>query len=189
METATTISAVAAKTGASVLKRRGRRPVISAVGGMREGLVSHTNAVSGEPTRRNKTVQDSGGRPGCSFRGATTAAALLAQKIKKGLHAFAGFGREFEDAHAGTHGMNVAICGLLIKFDRCRQVHLGDDRDVGAVEDGRVFQRLILAFRDREKDQTKIFAEIIGGWAHQVANIFDKQKIELTQVPTLQRVL
>jgi hypothetical protein len=41
------------------------------------------------------------------------------------------------------------------------QVHLGNDRNVGGIKNGRIFKRLIFSFRDREQNHPQIFAELI----------------------------
>ena len=56
--------------------------------------------------------------------------------------------------------------------------HLCDYRHVGAVEDRGILQRLILAFRHRQQHQTKIFPQVIGGRAYQIADILDEEKVE-----------
>ena len=52
--------------------------------------------------------------------------------------------------------------GGEIEFDGFGQIHLGDDGDVGGVEDGRIFERLVFAFGDRQQDQPQILAQIVG---------------------------
>ena len=58
-----------------------------------------------------------------------------------------------------------------VKIGGLGQIHLGDERHIGAVEDGRILQRLVFAFRGREQDEAEFFAEIIAGRADEIADV------------------
>jgi hypothetical protein len=60
-------------------------------------------------------------------------------------HSLAALGRDLEDRHARTDRLDIAVGGLPIEFDGCRQIKLGDDCDIGAIEDCGILQRLVLA--------------------------------------------
>ena len=77
--------------------------------------------------------------------------------------------------------------GREIEFDGFGQVHFGDDGNVGGVEDGWIFQRLVFAFGDRKQDQAEILAQIVGGGADQIADVLDEQEIELIELPIFER--
>ena len=74
-----------------------------------------------------------------------------------------------------------------VELDGGGKVHLRNDRDVGAVKDSWVFQRLVFAFGHRDKHQPKFFAQVVGGRANQIADILDEEQIQLVEVPFLQR--
>ncbi len=76
-----------------------------------------------------------------------------------------------------------------IEFHRGGQIHLGEDGDVGRVEDSGVFQGLVFALRDGKEDQAQILAEIERGGTDEVADVLDKQKVEVVQVPAFEGVL
>ena len=57
-------------------------------------------------------------------------------------------------------------------------------RDVGAVEDGRILERLVLALGDRQQHQPQILAEVVGGRADQVADVLDEQEVERRRRPS-----
>jgi hypothetical protein len=83
------------------------------------------------------------------------------QIVEPGLHARASLGREGDGFHAGADALNVCFgCGE-IEFYGFGQVHLGDDGDVGGVEDGRVFERFVFSFGDGKKHQAEIFAQVV----------------------------
>ena len=63
------------------------------------------------------------------------------------IHADAGFCRHFKNAHAGTDGLNVAYERLADRIRHAGEIHFGNDGDIGGVEDRRIFQRFVFAFR------------------------------------------
>ena len=74
--------------------------------------------------------------------------------------------------------LDIPDQGGLVELDGLGEIDLGDDRDVGAVEDRRVLERLVLAFGHGNEHETKVLPEIVGRRAHQIADVFDEQKVE-----------
>ena len=60
-----------------------------------------------------------------------------------------------------------------------QQIDLGNQHEIGLQEHHRVFQRLVFALGDRQRDDVGLLAEVVDGRAHQVADVFDEQVIEL----------
>ena len=76
-----------------------------------------------------------------------------------------------------------------VEAGRTGHVDLGDDRDVGRVEDRRVLERLVFAFGDRHQHHAEILAEIVAGRADQVADVLDEQHVEIAERPSVERAL
>ena len=89
--------------------------------------------------------------------------------------------------HPGAYALDVSAGSGKIKVGRFGQIHFGNDRDIGAVEDGRVLQRLVFAFGRREQDEAEFFAEVIAGRADEIADVFDKEKIKGVELPSIER--
>ncbi len=52
------------------------------------------------------------------------------------LHAGSGLGADLDDLHSGSHTLDIATSGSDIEIGSLGQIHLGDNRDIGTVEDG-----------------------------------------------------
>ena len=102
------------------------------------------------------------------------------------VHSCAGLRGHAHDHHAGANGLDAVDSRRRVEFHGRGEVHFRDDGDVGGVEDRRVFQRLVLAFGDRDQDQAEVFAQIVGGRADEIADVFDEQEIQLVEVPVFQ---
>src|SRR5258705_8043992 len=111
----------------------------------------------------------------------------IAQKLQNFLHAGSGFGGDFEDLHPGPDTFDVTTSYGEIKVGGLDQIHLGDDCHIGAVEDGRILQRLVFAFRGGEQDEAEFFAEVIAGRADEIADVFDKEEIKGVELPSIER--
>jgi hypothetical protein len=85
--------------------------------------------------------------------------------------------------------LNVRLHGFLVKFNRLSEIHLCDDSYVCAVEDRGVLQGLIFSFCNGEENEAKIFSEVIGRRADKIAYIFNEEKVELADVPSVERVV
>ena len=59
-----------------------------------------------------------------------------------------------------------------------QQVHLGDHRDLGAREDRRVLERLVVPLGHRQQRDLEVLAEVVGGRADQVADVLDEEDVE-----------
>jgi hypothetical protein len=103
------------------------------------------------------------------------------------LHAGSGFGGYFEDLHPRPHALDVSAGSGEIKVGGLGQIHLGDDRDIGAVEDGWILQRLVFTFRGGEQDEAEFFAEVIAGRAEEIADVLNKEEIEDVELPSIER--
>ena len=71
-----------------------------------------------------------------------------------------------------------------VELDSLGQVELGDGGDVGAIEDGGIFEGFVVTLGDGEENEAQIFAEIVGRGADEIANIFDEEEVERADVPT-----
>jgi hypothetical protein len=74
--------------------------------------------------------------------------------------------------HPRAPALDVSAGGGKVKIGGLGQIHLGDDRHIGAVEDGRILQRLVFAFPGGEQDAAEFFGEIIAGRADEIADVF-----------------
>jgi hypothetical protein len=72
-----------------------------------------------------------------------------------------------------------------VEAHRLGQVDLGDQHQIGAVEDRRVFERLVFALGGGEQQHPQALAQVVGAGAHQVAHVFDHQQLELGQGDSL----
>src|SRR6185436_16779281 len=65
------------------------------------------------------------------------------------------------------------------------QIDLGDDRHIRRIDDRRILERFVLAFRNRKQDRAKILPEVITGRADEIAHVLDEQEIEWFREPIL----
>jgi hypothetical protein len=59
-----------------------------------------------------------------------------------------------------------------------KQIHLRHQDEIGVLEHHRILDRFVFTFRDRQRDDVHVLAEVIYRWADQVADVFDEQVIE-----------
>src|SRR5579872_311012 len=111
------------------------------------------------------------------------------QKTQVFVHPVPSLSREFEDRHAGTNGLDVAVRRMPVEFYGARQVHLRDYRHVSTVENCWVLQGLVLALGHGNQHEPQIFAQVVGRRTNQVSNILDEKKIQIMQIPSFQCVL
>jgi hypothetical protein len=64
-----------------------------------------------------------------------------------------------------------------------RRVHPGEDGDVSAVKNRRIFERLVFAFGRGKKHTSKLIAEVVAGRANEIADILDEEEVELIETP------
>jgi hypothetical protein len=67
--------------------------------------------------------------------------------------------------HAGAHSFDIGMRRRTVEFGCLSEIELGHDGDIGAVEDDRVFEGLVLTFRDRKQNQPEILAQIVWNGA------------------------
>ena len=65
--------------------------------------------------------------------------------------------------------MDVADQSFQIEFDGVGKVELGHDGDVGSIEDGGIFKRLVFAFGRGNEHQVQVLTEIEAGGADELA--------------------
>ena len=104
-------------------------------------------------------------------------------------HPRAGLRRHAQRPHAGAYGLDAGERGVPVEPHRLGEVDLGDQGDVGGVEDGGVLERLVLALGDGEEDEAQALAQIVGGRADQVADVLDEEEVELVERPAVERGL
>src|ERR1700722_2743349 len=111
------------------------------------------------------------------------------KKVQNLMHSDSCLGGDFKDFHAGTNALYVTSCGNKVEVCRVGQIHLSDDRDIGAIEDGGIFQRLVFTLSRRKQDEAQLLAEIIAGGTDKVCHIFDEEEIDRIEAPRLKRRL
>src|ERR1017187_4152598 len=112
---------------------------------------------------------------------------LIAQQLEDLIHAGSGLGGDFEELHSRAYALDVSASRGHIEVGSLGHIHLRDDRYVGAVEDGWVLQWLVFAFGGGDHDEAEFFAEVVAGWADQVAHVLDEEKIQIFQMPSFER--
>ena len=70
----------------------------------------------------------------------------LRKEIEVDLHASAALGREAENLHARLNRFNALAGCFLIEFDRYGEIVFRNHRDVGAIENCRIFLGFVLFF-------------------------------------------
>jgi len=71
---------------------------------------------------------------------------------------------------------------VAVEIDRLGDVHFCNDRSVGGVEDGRVFERFILPLCGGKEHDTQVFAKIEIGGADEVTDVFNDKEIKVVKV-------
>jgi hypothetical protein len=71
-------------------------------------------------------------------------------------HARPDLRRDLEDLYSRAHAFDISSNRSRVEFCGLGHIHLGNDRDVGAIEDSLIFQRLIFAFGGGEENETKL---------------------------------
>ena len=73
--------------------------------------------------------------------------------------------------------MNIFPAGGENPIQRSGDIHFGEDDCFGGGEQHGIFDRLILAFRRGEQGDLELFAEVEGGGADHVFDVFDKEHL------------
>jgi hypothetical protein len=63
------------------------------------------------------------------------------------------------------------------EWDPGEEVCFGDNKGVAGAEHLRILAGFVITFRDAEEDNTEMFAEVMGCWADEVADIFDEEDV------------
>src|SRR6202021_1967269 len=119
----------------------------------------------------------------------TRACELSAEKSRDVIHSYSSLRRDFKDLHAGTNSLNIAASRSQIELRGLGEIHLRDDGDIGAVKYGGILQRLILPLGSRKQNKTDLFSQVVAGWADQIPDILNKEKVDLIQFPRVQSIL
>ena len=73
------------------------------------------------------------------------------------------------------------VGGGAIEVHRLGQVDLGDQHQIGSVEDRRVLEGLVLALGGGDQHHPQALAQVVGAGAHQVAHVLDHQQLQLLE--------
>ena len=82
---------------------------------------------------------------------------MRSKKLQIFFHSNSGLGGHFQHYHSGADCLDIAACRRPVELNGLGQIHLGDYRDIGAVENGWVLERFVLAFSDGDKNQPQVF--------------------------------
>ncbi len=94
------------------------------------------------------------------------------------LKSFAAGGGEGHDLEFGVEVQGIGAGLGHRKVEVGQEVGLGDDKDLGADEGLGVFGRFVRAFGHRNQDYPLMLAQVEGGRANQVADIFNKEQVD-----------
>src|SRR6266498_666114 len=81
------------------------------------------------------------------------------EEMQQGLQLLSGFRRHLEDLHTGPDRQDTLTGRDIVKLHGRGKVHLGDDGDIGGIEDRWIFEGLILSFRHRKEHQTQVLPQ------------------------------
>lgn len=88
-----------------------------------------------------------------------------------------------DDFHAIVDAAGVAFDLFGVKGDVLEEIDFGEEEEVGFEEDGGVFEGFVVTFGDGEEDDFGVFAEVVAGGADEVADVFDKEDVDVVEVP------
>jgi hypothetical protein len=106
------------------------------------------------------------------------------QKIAPVLESLSCPGRQLEDSGGRTDASHVIESELSIEAGWTGKIEFGDDHRAGRVEQRGILQRFIFTFGGGEEGDAEVLTEIEGGWANEIADIFDEEQIEGAGVET-----
>src|SRR6202023_2082394 len=89
------------------------------------------------------------------------------EQVEHRLHPVSCFGGNLENLHPGPNALYVAPGRGQIELRRLGQVHLGDDGNIGGIENGGVFQRLILALGCRPQKEPQLLSQVVARGTNQ----------------------
>jgi hypothetical protein len=73
---------------------------------------------------------------------------------------------------------------FALESDDGGEIELREYREIRAVEDGWILQRLVLTFSDGQQHRTHRFADIVARGADKVADVLDEEKIDRVELPS-----
>jgi hypothetical protein len=76
----------------------------------------------------------------------STSCPTISEQPEPVFHPGAVLRRDFDRRHSRAYPLDIAFRGRKIELDGFRQIHLGQYRDICAVENRRIFQRFIFTF-------------------------------------------
>jgi len=114
------------------------------------------------------------------FRGAG-----FPDEIEPFVESRAGLCGDFQDPRSGCDVSEVFTRDLPVEVDRVGQVRLRQDHGIGVVKNGRIFLRFVLPLRDGRQDDTAVFPEVEGRGTDEVADVFDEEQIDFSEVEFL----
>src|ERR1017187_6413458 len=103
------------------------------------------------------------------------------------VQALLGGAGEPRDLDLRVNGASVGFGHVDVKWHVRQQVDFSEQHQLRLEEDAGVFERLLFAFRHAQQHDFTGFAEIVAGGAHQVTHVFNEEKIDLREVPAIER--
>lgn len=76
----------------------------------------------------------------------------------------------------------MAVEQVLVERKHRQGVNLVQHDGRSSLENTRILQGLIVAFRHRKNHRLHIFAQVEIGWAHQIAHVLDDDEVKLVQI-------
>ena len=95
------------------------------------------------------------------------------------MHSLAAFGGDREDTDRGVEGSGSFHALVHIKIKVGQGVCLGDDQSVAVPEHERVFEGLVIAFRDAQQHHVQVGPGIIFRRADEIAHIFQEKQVRI----------
>ena len=109
------------------------------------------------------------------------------QEVAPSGQALPGLGGGFKDPCAGGGFAEVGQRGGVVVIARLGQVQFADDGDIRRLEHGRIFERLVFAFRHGQEHDAQVFAEVVGGGADEIPDVLDDEQVQARQIELLER--
>ena len=95
------------------------------------------------------------------------------------MHSLAAFGGDREDTDCGVEGSGSFHALVHIKNKVGQGVCLGDDQSVAVPEHERVFEGLVIPFRDAQQHHVQVGPGIIFRRADEIAHIFQEKQVRI----------
>jgi hydrogenase small subunit len=111
----------------------------------------------------------------------------LPQPLQPRRHSLSGARRSLLDLDPRAYLIEVVQGFSAVEPCRLGEIGLGDQRQVRAVEDGRVLERLVLALGDGEEHGAQILPQVVARRADQVTDVLDEEEVQVLEIPVRQR--